>query len=79
MSTIRFNHLPLKLKKSLVFPHSKKVSSNENDSFRIVFYSYNDLLFEVCYCVASNKIEDIRCINEKYLDPSLKNMILRDY
>jgi len=75
MTTLKFNHLPLKVKKSLVFPHAKMVSSNQNEAFRITFYSYNDILFEVCSSVTTDEIEDIRCINEKYLDPAVRNLI----
>ena len=76
MATLRFNNLPLHIKKTFVFPHAELVSTNQNEAFRIAFYSYNDILFEVCFDVASNKIEDIRCINEKYVDPTLKKLII---
>ncbi len=75
MATLRFNNLPLNIKKTLVFPHAKIVSSNQNEAFRIAFYTYNDVLFEVCFNASSNEIEDIRCINEKYVDPTIKNFI----
>ena len=76
MNNINFNILPLNIKKSFI-SHASKVSSNENEAFRIIYYNYREALFEVCIDIESNSVEDIRCINQETLDSSFKELILK--
>ncbi|WP_020530221.1 hypothetical protein [Flexithrix dorotheae] len=72
---MKFNSLPLNARKSILFPEATLMSSNENEAFRISFFNFKGGIFEVCYDVTSDEIEDIRSIDDKILDNSMKEFI----
>lgn len=65
----QFNFLPLHERHSFLFPGASLISANENEAFRIAFFKYQGNLFEVCYNLSENNIEDIRYIDTKTVHP----------
>ena len=75
MKSSHFNQLPLYLREALIFPEAKLMSSNQNERYRIAFFEFKGLLFEVCYELKDNVMKDIRMIPNKIMNKELEKLL----